>query len=88
MKQAVPVKVLISLYECMRDLHTCAWFSTLEKVVVDLLLGTSYICLCMWCIFPTERESRGYTPVSWGNTHVSTEVDVAPGGGRPRRCHH
>lgn len=50
------VEGVVPLFVHIGDLRVWAWFGIVEMLVVDALLGTSFIDQYIHGIFPTERK--------------------------------
>lgn len=54
--KAVNREGILPLFTRIGDLCVCAWFGIVENPTVDILLGTSFIELCIHGMFPTEKS--------------------------------
>lgn len=55
-RMVVSVERIEPLFVLMGDLRVCIWFGVVKNLVIDLLLGTSFINRCIRGVFPSERK--------------------------------
>lgn len=55
-RKVVHIDGIVTLLICMDSLHVCAWIGTGENLVVNVLLGTQFIDLCIRRILHTDRK--------------------------------
>lgn len=54
--KVVSVEGIMHLYVRMGDLRVRSWFGVVENLVIDVLLGTSFMYRCIRRIFPSEQK--------------------------------
>lgn len=69
--EAVPVEGSISLQLCVGDVHAGPWLRIFEQLAVDVVLGTSYIDMCIRGIFLTKINS---VPIHFSTVLILTSV--------------